>query len=158
MEVIYISVPTKEDRKMIIRLKKGETPNDADILQVKLPLDFINPESDVVWMDYDEWLREPIYVSGISENIPSEIKALIPKWRALAESIEKDENKTYWPVKYAYTDVWFGDGKYRIGASILSGIGKDNTSSWLYEMIQHEVKEDLYSVGAIYVKYDGMID
>ena len=68
----------------------------------------------------------------------------------MAKEIVNDKNNTFWPVKYASTDVWYQDVKYRIGTEIIQDIALGETEQWLYEKISYEVSRDMYQLGAQY--------
>ncbi len=142
---------------MVIRCKYDD-PQIIPELDVKLILEPMNPKSDIVWMDNDDWFKTPINVSDKSNDIPEEILSFISKWRKSAEEIANDNSKSYWSVKFAGSDVYYHGGKYRIDTGIISGACDSNIIQWVYEMIEKEIEEDMYSIGADYVKYQGMID
>lgn len=143
---------------MIIRLKYNEKPDEHKIFPRWRKVDPKNPESDVLWLDYDELFREPIIVTKDSRNVPEEIMAFVPKWRERAREIANDETKPYWPVKYAQTDIWYHGGKYRVGTELIKDLAKGNTEDWLYEMINFDVEKDVSTLGIDYLEYQGMLD
>ena len=143
---------------MIIRLKCDEKPDERGLFVRHRPVNPQDPESDVFWLDSDELFRKPIIVRETSTDVPEEIKSFIPKWREMAKEIAADRTKTYWPVKYASTDVWYQGVKYQIGTEIVQDIAVRDTEQWLYEIISYEVKRDMYKIGAQYVEYNGMLD
>ena len=143
---------------MIVRLKHDEKPDESKIFVRHRPVNPQDSESDVYWLDLDELFRDPIIVSASANDVPEEIKSFLPKWRDMAKEIVNDKNKTFWPVKYASTDVWYQDVKYRIGTEIIRDIAVGETEQWLYEKISYEVSRDMYQLGAQYVEYNGMLD
>ena len=143
---------------MIVRLKHDEKPDESKIFVRHRPVNPQDSESDVYWLDLDELFRDPIIVSASANDVPEEIKSFLPKWRDMAKEIVNDKNNTFWPVKYASTDVWYQDVKYRIGTEIIRDIAVGETEQWLYEKISYEVSRDMYQLGAQYVEYNGMLD
>ena len=143
---------------MIVRLKHDEKPDESKIFVRHRPVNPQDSESDVYWLDLDELFRDPIIVSASANDVPEEIKSFLPKWRDMAKKIVNDKNNTFWPVKYASTDVWYQDVKYRIGTEIIRDIAVGETEQWLYEKISYEVSRDMYQLGAQYVEYNGMLD
>ncbi len=121
-------------------------------------VNYLDPRADLVWMTPDEWEREPIVVNERSEDVPQAIKDFIPKWREEAYRVEKDEMKYFCPIKRAQSDVYYKGNKYVIDIGILHDIGNYITVDWLFDSISHTIERDLYSIGAIYVEYRGMID
>ncbi len=140
---------------MIIRLKCNEKPTDES-LTIERKLDWINPESDVVWMSHDEIQKDSILVTEDAE-VPEEIKAFIPKWREKAIEVD-NSRKSFCPIKRAGSEVYYKGGKYYIDTKILYGIGNQYTIDWLFESISRDIEEDMYSIGATYVEYHGMVD
>lgn len=141
---------------MLVRLKPNEKPDDSQ-LTVKQFLDRFDPNADVIWMSLDEWFREPISLSHNPEMVPEEIKAFIPKWREAAADAGKDESY-FCPIKRAGFDVFYHGNKYNIGTGILGDIGNQYTKDWILDSIESLIKNDLYSIGADYVRYTGMVD
>ena len=143
---------------MAIRLKGDEKPRDPKLTVCKhiIPWD---KTSDAVWMTYEEWSRKGIEVNEDAPNVPESIKALIPRWRQLAMDIEKKAKENeFWPVKGAYSKAFFYDAVYEFDVGILHGIGNYITNGWLFESIESEIEKDLYSLGAVFVEYYGMMD
>ena len=143
---------------MIVRLKYNEKPDGDMLIARQHPLDPDDPKSDVVWMDYDEMFREPIIVTEASTDVPEEIMAFVPKWREMAREIASDETQSYWPVKYAQTDIWYRGEKYRVGTELIKDLADKFTVDWLYEMISYDVKKDVSTLDIDYVMYHGMLD
>ena len=142
----------------MIRLKYNEKPSDPQ-LSVSQKLDGWNSESDVVWMTWDEWFDKGIDVDEHPDDVPDEIKQFIPKWRE--EAAEVDRNATdvdFWPVKHAESKVYYNDKCYCVDVGILHGIGNRYTIDWLFERVARTIENDMYSIGATYVRYMGMLD
>jgi len=140
---------------MIIRLKYNEKPTDRS-LTIKRELNWLNPESDVIWMSEDELHKESVLVTE-DADVPEEIKEFIPRWRELAIEAN-NSNKNFCPIKRAGSEVYYKGGKYYIDTRILHDIGNEYTIDWLFESISSDIEEDMYSIGASYVQYRGMID
>ena len=143
---------------MAIRLNFNEKPREPQ-LTISQKLNGWDPVSDVVWMSMDEWFGDSVRVYENSEDVPEEIKVFIPEWRKAARHIEDNPDDYYfWPVKRAGSKVFFGDKRYYIGTDILGNIGNQYTSDWIFELISRTIEKDMYSIGATYVKYMGMLD
>ena len=143
---------------MVIRLKHNEKPDENSLFVRQRPVDPDNPESDVIWLDYEELFRDPIIVKEDSTDVPEKIMAFVPKWRDMARKIASDDTKPYWPVKYAQTDIWYRGGKYRVGTELIKDLAKENTQDWLYEMISYDVEKDVSTLDIDYVMYHGLLD
>ena len=154
---IRVSI-TKEVHDMIIRLKYNERPEGDHLFPRFRQVDPKDPESDVIWLDYEELFREPIIVKEDSTDVPEEIMAFVPKWRDMARKIASDDTKPYWPVKYAQTDIWYRGIKYRVGTELIKDLAKANTQDWLYEMISYDVRDDVSTLDIDYITYHGMLD
>lgn len=107
-------------------------------------------------MSYDEFSKDSILVSE-DADVPEEIKAFIPRWREKAIEID-GSNKRFCPTKRAGSDVYYKREKYYINTKILHSVGNKYTIDWLFEYVSRDIEEDLYSIGATYVEYRGMID
>ena len=142
---------------MIVRGRYDWKPTDPKLI-IQHPLDWPDPKADIVWMDYDECYKDPIMVGEDAENVPEEIKAFIPKWREGAKEALKRIDSFLCPIKYASSDVYYKGEKYRVGTGIISDISDYTTIGWLFECIEKEIARDMYSIGAIYVEYNGMMD
>lgn len=143
---------------MVIRLRYNEKPDGDKLFPRQRPVDPKDPESDVIWLDYDELFREPTVVTETSTDVPEEIMAFVPKWREMAREIASDETKPFWPVKYAQTDIWYRGGKYRVGTELIKDLANESTKDWLYEMISYEVEKDVSTLDIDYITYNGMLD
>lgn len=142
---------------MIVRGRYDWKPADPK-LTVQRHLNWLDDYADIVWMDYEEWSRDPIIVSEEAEDVPKEIEAFIPKWRKSAADTLNGPVAYFCPIKWACSDVYYKGKKYRIDTGVISGIGNQYTIDWLFEYIEKEIEKDLYSIGALYVEYRGMVD
>ena len=142
---------------MVLRLKPGDRPDDPK-MTICQHINALNPEADVVWMTYDDWNKDPISLYHDPNAFPDEIKSLIPKWREYAMKADKEDGVFFFPIKWASVEIYYHDEKYYIGTEILSGIGDEYTKDWIFERIERRMEEDLYDLGADYVRYRGMID
>ena len=143
---------------MVVRLKYDEKPQDPR-LTVRQSIDYRYSQSDVVWMSMDEWVGDSIDIDDDPDIVPGEIRKFIPKWREEAINIENTAtNSDFWPVKHAASIVYYKGKRYRIDVGILSGIGNRYVIDWLFEKISSSIEDDMYSIGADYVRYMGMMD
>lgn len=141
----------------MVRLKYNEEPNDKR-LSISRKINDFDKQSDVVWMSYAEWFMKSVDIMDESKKIPKAILDFIPKWREKAKWNLENQKKFFCPIKNAATTVYFNEGAYLIDAGILKDIGNIYTKQWIYDSISRLVEADMYSIGAIYVRYHGMID
>jgi hypothetical protein len=142
---------------MIVRGSYDWKPADRK-LSVQRHINWLDDKADIVWMDYDEWRKDPIIVSENAENVPKEIKAFIPKWRERAASVLNGPISYFCPIKWACSDVYYKGEKYRVDTGVIGGVTDHRTIDWLFEYIERDIAADLYSIGALYVEYRGMVD
>ena len=142
---------------MIIRSTYDVKPQDPRFT-ICHHVNWLNSYADLIWMTQDEWDKKPIVVKENSEAVPKAIKDFIPKWREEARKVERDEKQFFCPIKHAQSDVYYKGNKYVIDTGMLYDIGNYMTVDWLFESIEGIIERDMYSIGAIYVEYRGMID
>jgi hypothetical protein len=143
---------------MIIRCKNNEEPL-APKFPIKIKVNWWDPQSEMILMDNEEWFRKPVSLLRTDDPKLDAIKASIPKWQAMARKIDNDpnEDENFCPIKRASVGVYIFSGMYRIGTEIID-VGNEYTKDWLFERIEWDIEKDLYSVGAVYVRYNGMVD
>ncbi len=142
---------------MIVRGSYDWKPTDSK-LTVQRHINWLDDKSDIVWMTHEEWAKEPIMVGENAQDVPQKIRDFIPKWRTRAAEVLEGPVSYYCPIKWACSDVYFKGEKYRIDTGVIAGIGNPNMIDWLFEYIEREIASDLYSIGALYVEYRGMVD
>ncbi len=145
----------------MIRLKYDEKPRDPN-LTISTRVNRWDEKSDIVWMAWGEKNKKTIVVSEESSDVPECIKSFIPRWRQLArqcdERMQGVSASGYWYVKGACSKAFFYDAVYEIDTGILYDIGDYSSAGYLFERIESEIEKDLYSIGAMYVEYYGMMD
>ena len=141
---------------MIARCSYDFKPIDPR-LTVQRHINWFDPKADVVWMTSEEFSKKTIIVHENAENVPKEIKRFIPKWREKALEV-MNTRSDFCPIKRASSNVYYKGEKYSIDTGILYDIGNAYTVDWLFETIARDIESDMYSIGAIYVEYLGMVD
>ena len=109
--------------------------------------------SAVVWMSREEWFRKPKPWTELQDpGMRNKIRNRLDIWSAQALIYAKDDN--WYPIKNATVEFSLQEGKYVLGPWDLTCDAND----YMFERISNTITEDLYSMGAVYVSYTGMLD